>query len=305
MPALAAGDPDTLIAAGASVREALRRGASRLEAAGIERARVDAEWLLADVLGVSRGRLGLESGRRLDAAAAARYAALLRRRLAREPLQHIVGTQAFRTLSVRVSPAALVPRPETELLAEWALELLPPAPAPLVVDVGTGTGCIACALAAERPDARVIALDVSASAVGLARQNVLALGLGARVSVVGSDLFTALDAAVRADLVVANPPYLPTAIIPTLSPEVARFDPRQALDGGADGLELIRRLASEAPARLAPGGALVLETAGGEQALATVALLRSAGFVDVRTRPDLAGVDRFVAGRMASCRHDS
>jgi release factor glutamine methyltransferase len=281
--------------AAATVERALTAAAGALAAAGVETARVDAEWLLADVLGVARGRLGMERGRALTTTQAARYAAALRRREGREPLQHIVGTQAFRTLTLRVGAAAMVPRPETEILVEWALAWLPRTP-PLVIDVGTGTGCVACAIATERPDARVVALDVSPAAAGLARANVTALGLSARVTVVESDLLSALGTA-RADLIVANPPYLPTAVIATLAPEVSRFDPRLALDGGPDGLDVVRRLVADAPARLRAGGALLLETAGGEQVPAVVALLRTAGFAGVQTRPDLAGVERYVAGR--------
>ena len=291
---MSAVEPETL-AARATVAAALARGAEALAAAGIASARVDAEWLLAGALDVPRGRLMADPARALDGEAAARYARAITRRMTREPLQHIIGTQAFRDLAVRVGPEAMVPRPETEALVEWALALLPDVPAPVVVDVGTGTGCIACAIAAERPAARVIALELSTAAAGLARANVGALGLEARVTVVESDLFAALGS-LRADLVVANPPYLPTAIIATLDPEVSRFDPRLALDGGDDGLDVIRRLVVAAPARLAPGGALVMETAGGEQATATARLLSAAGFADVQTRADLAGVERFVAG---------
>jgi release factor glutamine methyltransferase len=282
----------------ATVAEALAAGAAALAAAGLDRARVDAEWLLADVLGVSRGRLLAEGARPLAAEAAARYADGLRRRARREPLQHVVGTQAFRDLTLRVGPAAMVPRPETETLVAWALALLPPGGAPVVVDVGTGTGCIACAIAAERATAVVVALERSPAAAALARANVAALGLAARVTVVESDLFAAVGA-LRADLIVANPPYLPTAEIDRLDPEVSRFDPRPALDGGADGLDVIRRLVEGAPSRLAPGGALVLETAGGDQAGAVADLLRAAGLVEVGTRADLAGIARFVAGRLA------
>ena len=291
---MSAVEPETL-AARATVAAALARGAEALAAAGIASARVDAEWLLAGALDVPRGRLMADPARALDGEAAARYARAITRRMTREPLQHIIGTQAFRDLAVRVGPEAMVPRPETEALVEWALALLPDVPAPVVVDVGTGTGCIACAIAAERPAARVIALELSTAAAGLARANVGALGLEARVTVVESDLFAALGS-LRADLIVANPPYLPTAIIATLDPEVSRFDPRLALDGGDDGLDVIRRLVVAAPARLAPGGALVMETAGGERATATARLLSAAGFADVQTRADLAGVERFVAG---------
>ena len=289
---MAAVEPDTLETG--TVASALRCGAEALAAAGVDSARVDAEWLLAAALDIPRGRLTADGARALDAAAAGRYAHALRRRLTREPLQHILGTQPFRDVVVRVGPQAMVPRPETETLVEWALALLPDAAAPVVVDLGTGTGCIACAISGARPAARVVALELSPAAAELARANVAALGLAARVTVVESDLFSAVGG-LRADLIVANPPYLPSALIPTLAPEVSRFDPRLALDGGVDGLDVIRRIATGARGRLAAGGALVLETAGGEQAAATAALLLAAGFADVRTRPDLAGVERFVA----------
>lgn len=291
-------EPGTLDAR-VTVAAALARGAEALTAVGIESARADAEWLLADALDVPRGRLAAAPQRALDGEAAARYARAIERRTAREPLQHIIGTQAFRDLALRVGPEAMVPRPETETLVEWALALLPDVASPTVVDVGTGTGCIACAIAAERPGARVIALELSPSAAELARANVAVLGLEARVTVVESDLFTALGA-LRVDLIVANPPYLPSALIEALAPEVSRFDPRLALDGGADGLDVIRRLVADARGRLTAAGALVLETAGGDQGTATVALLRAAGFADVRTRADLTGVERFVAAEQAA-----
>jgi release factor glutamine methyltransferase len=290
-----AADPDTLIGAALPVRLALRTGTAALASAGVETPAADAEWLLAGVLSLPRSALALEPQRTVGAPHDARYALALRRRMGREPLQHILGTQAFRGLTVRVGPEAMVPRPETELLVEWALELLPRTPAPVVLDLGAGTGCIACAIAVERDDATVLALELSPAAIALARANVAALGLDARVTVVESDLFAALGG-VRADLIVANPPYLPSAVIPTLAPEVSRFDPRLALDGGDDGLDVIRRIVAAAPARLNRGGALVLETAGGGQSGAVVALLAGAGLPRVQTRRDLAGVERFVAG---------
>lgn len=299
MPALDALDPDTLIGARPTVQAALGLGTAALAAAGVEEARVDAEWLLAGVLNVSRSALGVQARRALEPPHDACYATALRRRMTREPLQHIVGTQAFRHLTVRVSGDALVPRPETEILTGWALELLPAPPRrPVVIDLGTGSGCIACAIATERPDAEVIALDVSPRAVALARDNVVTLGLATRVHVGVSDLFAALGA-IRVDVIVSNPPYLATDLIATLAPEVSRYDPRLALDGGPDGLAVIRRLLREAPERLASGGALVLETAGGEQGRAVAALMHAQGMVSVETRADLAGVERFVAGRRA------
>ena len=292
-------DPDALLDTRPTVAVALAAGADALEAAGVEGARVDAEWLLASVLRIPRASLQLESGRLLNPAEAGRYVARLRRRMNREPLQHVLGTAPFRHVTLRVGPDALVPRPETELLAGWAMELIPAGSAsPLVIDVGTGSGCIACAIAWERSSVRVIALEVSPRAVAMARANVAALGLADRVTVEVSDLFTA-SPAVAADVVVANLPYLPTELIATLSPEVRRHDPRIALDGGADGLTLIRRVVAEAPARLASGAALVLETGGGEQLRTVVELMERSGWAEVQTRRDLAGVERFVAGRRA------
>ena len=296
-------DPTTLVDSRPTVREALDLGAAALREAGIDDGQVDAEWLLAETLGTARGRLGLQARQALEPGDVARYVSALHRRIAREPLQHIVGTQAFRHVTVRVNADALVPRPETELLAGWALELLPGGSRPpLAIDVGTGTGCIACALGVERPDLTVIALDASPAAVALARDNVAALGLAARVTVQVSDLFSAVTDA-QADVIVSNPPYLPTALISTLAPEVSRHDPRLALDGGPDGLDVIRRLVDAAPHWLASTGWLVLETAGGGQVPAVVALMRARGFVSVQTRPDLAGIVRFVAGGMPSCQH--
>jgi release factor glutamine methyltransferase len=291
----AAADPELLIAAGPPVRVALELGTAALREAGIVDARVDAEWLLAEALGIARGRLVLHDQEPLERTTAARYVQWLRRRIAHEPLQHIIGTQAFRDLTLTVSGHALVPRPETELLTGWAIELLAGARRPRVVDVGTGSGCIACAVAAECPRARVVAVDVSPAAAGLARANVTALGLTGRVSVLTSDLLAAL-APGRADLIVSNPPYLPSGLIASLAAEVSRHDPRLALDGGPDGLDVIRRLVEQAPRCLAPGGRLLLETGGGEQLLDVVALLGARGFARIETRPDLAGVERFVAG---------
>jgi len=291
-------DPDTLIGSRPSVQAALALGADALRSAGVESAPVDAEWLLAGALRVSHGALSAEPRRTLEAPEAGWYVAALRRRMKREPLQHILGSQPFRHVTVRVTADAMVPRPETELLAAWALDLLPRGPRrPLAIDLGTGTGCIACAIASERPDVEVIALEAAARAVTLARENVAALGLSGRVRVEVSELFSALGATL-ADVIVCNPPYLPTGLIATLAPEVSQYDPRGALDGGVDGLRVIRRIVAEAPQRLLSGGALVLETAGGDQARAVVALMEKASFTGVQTRRDLAGVERFVAGKM-------
>jgi len=280
-----------------STRAAVEAATARLLEAGIATARVDAEWLLAGLLGVGRAGLTASFDRDLSPAVLSRYEAAVARRRRREPLQQILGWEEFCGVRVAVTADVLVPRPETETLVEWALALLPPAGAVTrrVVDVGTGSGCIACALAAARPDLRVVAIDASPVAAHVARRNVSALGLDGRVSVFVSDLFSALGR-VNADLIVANPPYLPTRVLGHLAPEVVTHEPTLALDGGVDGLAVIRRLVLAAADRLGPGGALVLETGGGDQVAEVVALMRGAGLVDVVTRRDLAGVERFVAG---------
>jgi release factor glutamine methyltransferase len=277
----------------------LDAAAETLAVAGIATARVDAEWLLAGILGVGRFDAALAADGVLPAALALRFEAAVRRRARREPFQRILGWEAFRGLRIRLTDDVFVPRPETEMLAEWALELLPAPRAgvrPLAVDLGTGSGCIACALAAERPDLDALATDYASAAAAVARHNAAALGLGARVRVVVADLLEGVGA-VSADLVVSNPPYLPSALVPSLEPEVSLHEPRAALDGGPDGLALIRRIIAAARGALRPAGALILETAGGAQAACVADLARAAGYRGVGTRADLAGVDRFVAGR--------
>jgi len=285
--------------AAATLAAELDAATTALEAAGLASARVDAEWLLAGLLGVGRAAVRLELAEPVSAPLAERYAVAVRRRAGREPLQRILGWEDFRGVRVRLTNAVLVPRPETEMLVEWALALLPePGDRRLLaIDVGTGSGCIACALACERPDLDVIAVDVSPAAAAVARDNARALGVAARVRVVAADLLECVRG-LRADLIVSNPPYLPTAIVPELEPEVRAHEPRLALDGGPDGLALIRRIAATARRCLKPSGALALETAGDAQAEAAAALLRGAGLQAVAVRADLAGVDRFVAGRV-------
>ena len=281
----------------ATFREQLDAATTTLEAAGVQTARVDAEWLLAGLLGIGRAGVRIDLSRVLSAPLAERYADAVRRRARREPLQRILGWEDFLGLRIRLTEAVLVPRPETEALVEWALTLLPP-PGPrrlLALDLGTGSGCIACALAAGRSDLDVVALDVSLAAAAVARDNAHALDLAPRVRVVVADLLEGVRD-LSADLIVSNPPYLPTGLVAGLEPEVRSHEPRIALDGGADGLALIRRLAAVGRTCLRRAGVLVVETAGGAQAAAAASLLRGAGFQSVAVRADLAGVDRFVAG---------
>jgi len=284
--------------AAATYADQLAAATTALEAAGLPSARVDAEWLLAGLLGLGRVAARLELGEAAPAPLAERYARAVSRRARREPLQRILGWEEFRGVRVRLTDSVLVPRPETETLVEWALALLP-APGPrrlLAIDVGTGSGCIACALASERADLDVVAVDVSPAAAAVARENVRALDLAGRVRVVAADLFAGLRD-IRADLIVSNPPYLPSALMPELPPEVRIHEPRLALDGGSDGLAVIRRIATTARPYLRSSGVLVVETAGGDQASAAAALLRGAGWDQVAVRGDLVGIERFVAGR--------
>ena len=280
-------------------REQLDAATTTLEAAGVQTARVDAEWLLAGLLGIGRAGVRMDLSRVLSAPLAERYADAVRRRARREPLQRILGWEDFLGLRIRLTEAVLVPRPETEALVEWALTLLPPPGARrlLALDLGTGSGCIACALAAGRSDLDVVALDVSLAAAAVARDNARALDLAPRVRVVVADLLEGVRD-LSADLIVSNPPYLPTGLVAGLEPEVRSHEPRIALDGGADGLALIRRLAAVGRTCLRRAGVLVVETAGGAQAAAAASLLRGAGFQSVAVRADLAGVDRFVAGNV-------
>jgi release factor glutamine methyltransferase len=279
-----------------TIGAALAEAEARLAAAGVETPRVDAEWLLAGILDIGRNALAMNARRPLVEMAAERYADAVRRRADREPLQQILGWEEFRGLRLRVTPDVLVPRPETEMLVEWALQLLPPASGRRlwVADIGTGSGCIACALCAARRDLDVVGVDLSAAASGVARINARALGTPLRVVV--ADLMAPLRAG-SLDAIVANPPYMADAQTPALAPEVALHEPRLALAGGPDGLAVVMRVVDEAPRVLRPSGMVVMETGGPAHVDAVAARLRAHGFVDVAGRADLAGITRFVTGR--------
>jgi release factor glutamine methyltransferase len=280
---------------GTTLRTLLAAATARLAAAGIGTPRADAEWLLAGLTGQGRAALALGLDGEVDPELASRYGVALARRQRREPLQRILGWEDFRGLRFALGPDVLVPRPETEVLVELALSLLPLAGprSPLVVDVGTGSGCIACSLAHERRDIRVIAIERAVAALALARTNVSTLGLTERVRLIAGNALTTMDAG-SVDLVVANLPYLPTAVLSSLMPEVRDHDPGVALDGGPDGLDQLRPLIADTPRVLRPGGALVLETAGNPQLHEVATLLTTTGFTGVATRADLTGTDRFV-----------
>ena len=253
--------------------------------------RLTAELLLAHALGCDRVRLYLDFDKPLGEAELGRYRELVRRRAGGEPTAYLTGRRDFLGHAIGVDARALVPRPETELLVEAALERLPPEGEAL--DLCTGSGCVAIALALARPGAHVTASDVSGSALALAAENVARLS--ARVELLQGDLFAAVPAGRRFDVVVANPPYVPSGELPGLARELSH-EPALALDGGPDGLAVARRLVAEAPAWLRPGGSLLVEMH--ERHLEPLpALCRQAGLVEVEARRDLAGLPRFVVAR--------
>lgn len=267
------------------MRPALERGRVRLERAGIDDPLREAEILLAAACGVARLSLHIDPAEP-DAAALARYEGFLARRERREPAAYVLGRAEFFSREFLVTPAVLVPRPETEHLVEAALALLPTERAALVVDVGTGSGCIAVSIAAERPADRVLALDRSAMALSVAQENGRRHGVLARVTFLRADLLEAVRGPV--DLVVSNPPYVGDA--DALDPECLH-EPREALFAGPDGLDAYRRLAPAAARVLRRGGTLLLETPGAQ--VAEIAdLCRAAGLVPGEPIPDLAGRPR-------------
>ena len=275
-----------------TVLKLLRWTADYFAGRGIDSPRLDAELLLAETLGLDRVGLYLNFERPLQAEELAAYREKVRRRAGREPLAYVLGRTEFWSLPFKVTSAVLVPRPDTELLVEEALKRLPAATARLL-DVGTGSGALAIALAHERPGCTVTAIDVSPAALAVATENARANGVAERVAFIEADL-AALPAG-PFDLVVANPPYIPTGDLPALMPEVRDFEPQLALDGGGDGLDACRALARQAGTVLAPGGWLLVEIGIG-QAEAVRGLLTAAGLTDIFTARDLSGIERVVGG---------
>ena len=271
--------------------EVLLRAADYLDRHDVESPKETAELLLMHVLRVDRAGLHVRD-EGLDAREARMFGRAICRRCAGTPVQHLTGEQGFRRITLEVRPGVFVPRPETEMLVEHALEALGDREDPVVVDAGTGTGAIALAIKDERPDATVFGTDLSAEAVELARANAERLGLDVTVS--EGDLLEPLPSDLRGwvDLVLSNPPYVPPEEIDDLPPEV-RADPRRALAGGT---EIHRRLAEQAPRWLRSRGMLAVEIDArqGEE----VTALLSGRFADVRLECDLAGRDRVVLARM-------
>jgi release factor glutamine methyltransferase len=273
--------------------EALREGMSRLNAAGVPGAGGDARALLAHAAGVPADRLTLHLSDPLPPEAAARFAAALRARAARQPVAQIIGSRIFWGRRFRVTPDVLDPRPETELLVASALE----RPFARILDLGTGSGAILLSCLADRPAATGLGTDISAEALTVAADNAAALGLGARAAFRQADWYAGLSG--RFDLILSNPPYIAAAEMAGLAPDVRLWEPSVALTPGGDGLGAYRAIAAGAAAHLARGGHLMVEI-GPTQARAVLAILAAERLEAVAVRPDLDGRDRVVIARPAS-----
>jgi release factor glutamine methyltransferase len=277
-----------------AARDSIESAVRRLSHAGVESARLDAELLMAHASGATRAEV-LAGRDAPSPQAAARFEQCVARRAAREPFAYIVGHREFYALDLIVDRNVLIPRPETETLVEAALAFIEDAPDARVLDLGTGSGCLAVAIAANAPRARIVATDVSAAALEVARANATRLNLITRVDFVCGDLFEAVNRA-RFDLVVSNPPYVEDGA--ALAPEISDFEPPLALYAGPDGLAFYRRIGASIHDHLEPGGMLMVEVGAG-QAEAVAALCREAGAINVELKRDLAGAARVVQARFA------
>lgn len=270
-----------------TIRGLLHDAADRLGEAGVEGARLDVRVLLARAMRISREQL-VAADRQPSAEEAAAFLAMIDRRAAREPLAYIIGHKEFWSLDFKVGPGVLIPRPDTETLIEAARSFFPARSASLAIaDLGTGSGALLIAALKEFPNARGLGFERSPDALRYARSNLEAHGLGARAEILAADWDTAPAAGF--DLILSNPPYIPTAEIDTLEPEVRLYEPRAALDGGEDGLDSYRSLARILPRLLRPGAVALLELGQGQFAQAEPL------FQDLQTHPpvpDLAGIPR-------------
>ncbi len=280
-----------------TILEALAAATATLAKAGVPDPSLDAEALLRHVTGWDRATVLVQPRQSLDAGQESRFLALVEERSRRRPLQHLLGTQAFWRHDFRVTPDVLIPRPETEVLVEAAIQRLRPLDEPTIVDVGTGSGCIALSLAAELPLAVVHGVDVSASALSVARDNAERLGLSGRVTWHQGDLLSpVLALRDRINMIVSNPPYVDRADAPSLAPEVRDHEPPLALFPPGDAYAVYRRLIPEALPLLAPGGWLLLEV-GQHMSEGVSALCNDAGLEVQAVLPDLQSIPRVVVAR--------
>jgi release factor glutamine methyltransferase len=283
-----------------TILEVIQRSTEFLARKGVGSPRLQVELLLAHLLRMPRMQLYLSFERALTPAELDALRALVQRRGQREPLQYIVATASFCGLEIALNRAVLIPRPETELLAERAWTFLQNSgQAPCALELGTGSGCLAIAVARHAPQAKVCATDVSGPALELARRNAETNQVSDRVQFCQGDLFAAAPADARFDLIVSNPPYIPTARIATLEEEVRQHEPRSALDGGADGQDFYRRIAAEAGARLRPAGRVMVEL-DEEGAEATRRIFQGEKWLVEGVERDYNGRERILIARLAA-----
>jgi release factor glutamine methyltransferase len=265
-----------------------------LKAAGVEQPSIDARLMLEAGAGVSRMDILTDPHRELTAEQAATFDGFITRRARREPISHILGRKGFWKIMLSVNPDVLTPRPDTESILDVVLPAFPEGMHFSLLDLGVGSGAIMLAILAERPGAKALGIDTSSEALAVARENAANLGMGERAAFLRGDWTAGLGEATF-DVVVSNPPYIPTADIETLDPEVRDHEPRLALDGGEDGLDHYRLLAPEILRVLKPGGLFAVEI-GHDQSVAVEGLFKAAGAASVRTVKDLATRDRVVTG---------
>ena len=278
-----------------TVHDVLRWATDDFRSRGVDGPRLCAELLLGRAIGSTRIQLIVDAARPLSADELGRVRELVRRRRGREPIDYILGEREFYRRTFRVDRRVLVPRPDTETLVDVALERSRAVSMSMrALDLCTGSGCVAITLARERPTASVLGTDASADALAVALDNKLRLG-AYNLALLPGDLFAAVPPGCVFDVITANPPYIPSAQLASLQPEVRDFEPRGALDGGQDGLDLVRRVVEGAGARLAPGGVLAVEVAAG-QAASAVELLARAGYAGIEVRRDYGRVERVVSG---------
>ncbi|MGO9569184.1 MAG: peptide chain release factor N(5)-glutamine methyltransferase [Desulfomonilaceae bacterium] len=280
-----------------TIKDVLEWTAGYFGKKGITTARLDAEVLLAYCLGVDRLHLYLNLDRPLRHEERVRYRELIRRRAMREPVALIRGVKEFWSLSLRATPGVLIPRPDTETLVEAVLEEIRERSSPNILEIGTGSGAVAVSVALENRDARIIATDIDTLALEAARFNAENLGVSASIDFLASDLFDAVRDGSKFDVVCCNPPYIPSDVIPTLEPEI-NFEPRKALDGGPDGLSVIRQLVSQARHYMADRGALIIEIGSEQEAWVCEMFETLGGLHDVHAFSDLSGKPRVVSGRL-------
>ena len=281
--------------------EILKLSAAFLEGKGVTEARLSAEWLAARLLKCKRLELPLRYSEVLAEPLVEAMRRGVKRVAAGEPVQYVIGCWEFRGLSFLTDKRALIPRPETEQLVELVLRspVMRESEHPRIVDVGTGSGCIALSIAHECPNAKVLATDISEDALALARDNAARLGLTHRVTFVSANLDDILESA-TVDILVSNPPYIPSKAVDALAPSVRDFEPRLALDGGEDGLDVLRSIAEEATFALRSGGGLFFElSAEHRQAAAMTRTLTELGFDNITAHRDFASSERFISATLA------